>query len=138
MTELWTQEILRTRQKVKQARIELRGQRLDGEYPPKAKKQFGHVLLEYYDTLSEFRTNNKIEDEWQQSGVDDLPEYFNRQVVVEHQAPGFQSGIIKETKPQVEVMDGDRLIHLSKQLDNFANELGFTADTQENLPTDKI
>jgi len=108
------------------ARSQYRRQKKRGEVGHDTRARLASAVEDYYDTLWEYADRNQqIKQAWEDSGVDVIQQLSREEVPVTDKSPGRGSNSQAGREAKILHVDPRRLIALSKQLDFFANRLGF-------------
>jgi hypothetical protein len=87
--------------------------------------------VQYYDILWEYKTERQsVEQAWGESDIEKIQELANQSRVVDVTAPGRTSNTQQAQKPALAALNPGKLVELTKQLDQIANDLGFAAGVE--------
>lgn len=128
------------REQMQQARSQYYQDKIsNGPIRHRTRVNVARAALNYYDVLWEFRDKDQqVKSAWLDSGVDKIQEWSNQDRVVDAPTAGDTSATQKRTQNALLAADPDHIISLTKQLDYFANELGFGADVDAGRPLGRI
>jgi hypothetical protein len=126
--------IYRVRERVHEARAELRSEMYLGKVSVQAKKNFASVLLVYYDILKEHRDEQILDPSWEERGVDWLDQAARQTVTEERSRDGVLPGKQTQTRSRLAAASADQLLDVGDALDEIAKELGFSAETPDHTP----
>jgi hypothetical protein len=108
------------------ARSTYRAARKRNQVTRQVRAELADALEDYYDALWEYADKNQqIKQAWDDSGIGVIEELSTQTVEVARGSPGRggnAGGAVESAMMQV---DPERLVALSKELDYFANRLGF-------------
>jgi hypothetical protein len=130
--------IYRVRERVHEARAELRSEMYLGRVSVESKKNFASVLLVYYDVLKEHRDEQVLDPPWSERGVDWLDRAARQTVTSERSRAGVLPGTETETRSRLATASADQLLDAGDALDSIAKDLGFGAETPDHTPQDEL
>jgi len=97
------------------------------------------VTAEQYRTvLYEFRDEDALDPEWDERDLDWLDDYLGETVEVEVPGPGMTRNTQTESIPAIQTVDPERIVELTRNLDDVRRELGFAANVDESTPRTEI
>jgi len=126
--------IYRVRERVHEARAELRSEMYLGHVSVESKKNFASVLLVYYDVLKEHRDEQVLDPPWSERGVDWLDMAARETVSVTTAKDGWVPGKETKTRSRLATASADQLLDAGDALDSIAKDLGFGAETPDAPP----
>jgi hypothetical protein len=92
--------------------------------------QLASATIQYWDVLREHRDDRAAS--WDNSGVDKLASLVGETRRVPKPTPGDTDATSYEEQPALLSIDPSEIIHISKQLDDYAKELGFAATPDDS------
>jgi hypothetical protein len=90
-----------------------------------ARRNLATATIQYWDVLREHRDDRTAS--WDDSGVDQLASLVGETRQVPVSTPGDTAAVSYQEQPALLSIDPSEIIHISKQLDDYAKELGFAA-----------
>ena len=130
--------VSQARVQIQQARSQYWEQGSSGRVSESVMRDLRSALLQYYDVLREHRGEKAIEDQWQDKEFDNLPEMIFSEVRVNAESAGHGSSSKSKTVPFIQTLSAQELIEISYDLDEVANELGFSATVDEKTSTTEV
>lgn len=119
------QLVLRRKQHVQRARDRIWADGVAGGISVEAKRLLATATMSFWDVLQDYRDAPAIDDDdW--PDMQPIHSRMGETTEIVTDAPGFRDrGTTTTTVPAVAELDADRLIAISEQLDEVAEELGF-------------
>jgi hypothetical protein len=103
----------------------------DGSVSWGVRELLARRAVQYYDILWEYKTERQsVEQAWEESDIETIQELANESQAVEVAAPGRTSNTKEVRKPALAALAPEKLVELTKQLDQIANDLGFAAGVE--------
>lgn len=96
------------------------------------------AALDYYNALYEFRDEDALEDPWDERGIDWLEDAGEQTVEMESSLSRANGATTIEEVPLLQAVDPARLVQTMRELNDVANELGFSARIEESTPRTEI
>lgn len=109
-------------------------ERVQGEPSPKVRRELAIAALQLFDVLWEYRGEQVVREDWEDSSIGELHELLNETVSMPKQAAGDTTNAETVDRPAIMAVPSDELIRMTKDLDELAKELGFGANTASQLP----
>lgn len=92
----------------------------------------------YYDVLEEYKDENRrVEERWEESDVDLIPQLHNSVVEVQTDTAGDSPSTATAQRNALVAQDPEDIINLTKQLDGIRHELQFAAPVEDDTPHDE-
>lgn len=132
-TGKYHQLILEARWQMQQARNQAWDELAShGSVSQGTKKQVATRALQYYDVLWEFKeTTQTVAEGWKKSDVDKIKQWGTEKTTIQQPAAGDTAATNSRTVPKLMTVDAETIIAISKQLDDIALNLGFSAGVDE-------
>jgi hypothetical protein len=100
----------------------------DGSVSWEVRELLARRAVQYYDILWEYKTDRQsVEQAWDESDIEMIQQLAHDARTVDVAAPGDTSNTQQVQKPALAALDPSKLVELTKQLDQIANDLGFSA-----------
>lgn len=96
------------------------------------------AALNYYYALYEFRDAGALQEEWDDRGVAWLEEAEGQTVTVEESVPRANGATKTVEKPLLRTVSPQKLKRAILELNDIANELGFSAEASGSSPRTEI
>jgi len=101
---------------------------------PQTKLELAEILDDYRDQLSDYRHDTALETAWDERKLDvDVIEELLNQTVDLQTGTDWLGRPQYQTMPKVAEVDARYLIRIGKELDSIAMELGFAANSKEQM-----
>lgn len=110
----------------------------DRPVPDTITRQLAEEALAFREVLHKYRTKDALDPEWGDRDIHWIDDYQNRTVLVEEPSPRRNSNTVTEERPAILTVDPERLIDVIRNLDDIADELGFSATIEESTPRVEI
>lgn len=124
------QDILRTRQWVKEVRAQYYGELAQqGSCSRSTHQLLQTAVLRYWDAIHEYRDED--EDLWEEKDLDEIPRLAEETVRVSVSTPGYGQGSSTHERPAISQVSADSLVELTHRMDEVAHELGFGAEARQ-------
>jgi hypothetical protein len=131
------QLIVETRYRMQQARNQYWEEL--GHVSDATHRRLAVALLQYHDVLMEHSDHSEtIEEDWKESKVEQVRDLLGQTTPQAVDAPGDTQANDYVQRPAVLEVDAETLISISKDLDNIAAKLDFTASVTESTPRTEI
>jgi ATP-dependent protease HslVU (ClpYQ) ATPase subunit len=130
--------VSQARVQIQQARSQYWEQGSSGRVSESVMRDLRSSLLQYYDVLREHRGEKAIEEQWESKEFDNLPDMIFSEVSVRAQSAGHGSASRSKTVPYIQTLSAQDLVEISYDLDDVANELGFSASVDEKTTTTEV
>jgi len=104
-----------------------------------SKRDLAAALEDYRDQLLDYRDDNALETDWKKRDVDVdvLPSLLSQTTTVSQSLNRRGSPSTTQQVPKVAKTSSAHLIHIGKELDKIAAELGFAASTKDITPSEE-
>jgi hypothetical protein len=121
------------RYEVQQARNRYWEEGVNGGVSTQTHRDLAAKAVEYYDVLYEYREETILDDgDW--PNINDLRSRVGKTTEVVSTAGGRGAGADTETVPAVTQVSIGRILQVTKQLDDLAKKLGFSAGVSSRRP----
>lgn len=130
--------IMNIRQRVILVRARFLAERAQGSVSHQTISELRETTIEYYEALREFRSEPVIEDEWEESRVDELEALMEETTTIEESKPGHGSSSQTKRVPAIQQADPMLLVEFTRALDDLCKQLGFSATVRQSTPRTEI
>jgi len=125
--------IYEMRRQMQAARNRYWQQQVTGSISEQVHQELATRLVQYHDVLHEFRDHA---NDW--PDISAVRERLGREVEVQTEGTGLGRGWQLERRPAITQIPAEQLVEMSKQLDDIACDLGFSAPVTEGPDKDVI
>lgn len=126
------------RERLQAVRNQFWRERVQGEPSPKVRRELAIAALQLYDVLYEHREEEVVESDWNESAATRLQSLLNSTVEVPRDSPGRSSNAKTVERPAIMAIGADELLQMTKELDDLAKTLGFSANTADGTTRTEI
>lgn len=130
--------LLEIREEVITLRSRYLEERTGGTVHPRTERAFRGATIMYYEALREHRNEAVINDEWEDSGVQELEYLLTETTTVEQSTPGHGSATTVREVPLFQQADMMRLVRITQKMDDLCKKLGFSPAVNESTPRTNI
>lgn len=109
-------------------------ERVNGNVTQHTKRELAIAALQVYDVLFENRDEDVIRGEWEDSSIPQLESLLAKTVTKARPAPGDTANGDSVQVPAIMAVDADRLLAMTKDLDEIAKNLGHGATIEHQRP----
>lgn len=126
--------IMEAREHLQAVRNQFWRERIRGQPSPEIRRELAVAGLQLFDVLWEHREEEVVKHDWQESNVGDFISLLNETVEMQQPTPGDSQNSRTESMPALMALSADRLLQMTKDLDQLAKELGFSAEISQSRP----
>lgn len=113
-------------------------ERVQGEPSPQVRRELAIAALQLYDVLYEHREDEVVKTDWGESAATKLQSLLDETVEVTQDTPGRSTNAIKVERPAIMAVSPDEMLQMTKELDDLAKTLGFSANTADGTTRTEI
>jgi hypothetical protein len=130
--------IYEAREHLQAVRNQFWRERIRGAPSRQVRRELAIAALQLYDVLYEHREDQVVKTDWEESAATELQQLLDETVQVRREAAGDTANGQTVARPAIMAVSPDRLLEITKELDDLAKKLGFSAATADGTARTEI
>jgi len=106
--------------------------------PDAMQRQLAEEALAFREVLHKYRREGALDPEWGERDIHWIDDYQNRTVFVEEPSARRNDNSKTRERPAILAVDPEQLVDVIRELEDIADELGFSATIEESTPRVEI